>query len=118
MGSTTVKEMITERFFEPIQMRARITKEATGTDFVREITGDRKSLIREKRQAAVPSIIPDKKARRNPRLILAKEQMTVFQKSGEGSRWMRQPVPERGQQTESDCQRQQLQAAIWPARTE
>lgn len=33
MGNTTIKEINTERFSEPIQMRARMTKEATGDGF-------------------------------------------------------------------------------------
>jgi hypothetical protein len=59
-----------------------MTKEATGTDFIRDISGSSKSLKRGKRHAAPPARIPEPKAIRNPRLIFPKERAMVNQKPG------------------------------------
>ena len=81
MGNTTRNPIITERFSDPAQINASITKEATGTDFISAIRGDRKSPMRGYWQAAVPAKIPTAKAERNPRLIFPKEKPMVIQKS-------------------------------------
>ena len=69
------------RFSDPIQMRARMTNEATGMDFIRAITGESSSFKKGRRKAAVPRRRPAAKARRNPRMIFPEEQAMVFQKS-------------------------------------
>jgi len=55
MGNTTRKAIKTDKFSEPTQIRASMTKEATGTDFIRDISGSSKSLKRGKRHAAPPA---------------------------------------------------------------
>lgn len=44
MGKTTTKEIKRERRFEPAQIKAKITKETTGTDFISRTAGARSSL--------------------------------------------------------------------------
>ena len=58
-----------------------MTKDATGMDFIREMTGASSSFKRDRRKAAVPASRPAAKARKNPRMIFPEEQAMVFQKS-------------------------------------
>jgi hypothetical protein len=81
MGNTTIKETNKDRFSDPIQISAKIIKEATGTDFKNEIGGCKKSSSKGKRQAAPPVMMPAAKARKKPRLIFPKENAMVFQNS-------------------------------------
>ena len=78
--------MKTARFPDPIQIRARMTKEATGMDFISRITGSASSRNKKKRYAMAPAAMPQKKAARNPRLILPKDRPMEIQKPGEGMR--------------------------------
>ena len=81
MGNTTRNAIKTDRFLEPIQISARMTKEATGTDLTRTMTGSSKSFKNGKRQAALPVRMPARNAPKNPVLILPKVRPIVLQNS-------------------------------------
>ena len=79
MGHTIKKEITTERFLEGIQIRSKITKEATGMDFIVTINGFASSLIGGKTVLATASKIPESRASKNPPAILKKENQAAFQ---------------------------------------
>jgi hypothetical protein len=81
IGKTTRKAMNMERFLEPIHMSASITKDATGTDFITDIIGDRSSLTTENLKASIPIAIPRRKAPRKPAPIFPIEEAMEIQKS-------------------------------------
>ena len=55
-------------------------------DFISRITGSARSRNKKKRYAMAPAAMPQKKAARNPRLILPKDRPMEIQKPGEGMR--------------------------------
>lgn len=75
-----------DRFLEPAQINASITKDATGMDFNKVITGSSNSLKTGKQYPALPSARPAAKAIRNPALIFPKDEMMDCQNSSEGIR--------------------------------
>ena len=81
MGTTTRKEIKTDRFSDPIQISARMTKEATGTDRIISIGGFKNSFTRGKAQPRLPRRIPRQKALKNPRQMRREEWNRLSQKS-------------------------------------
>ena len=81
MGKTTRKLIKTERFFEPAQISARITKDATGTDLTKAMAGARNSLRTGRENASLPIRSPAKNAARNPAEIFWKDIKMESQKA-------------------------------------
>ena len=74
------KEMVTERFSEGTQIKIKITKDATGTDFIARIRGAKNSCILVNFDAILPPNTPAKTPRKNPPIMRQKENPMVFQK--------------------------------------
>ena len=77
MGNTIRNDMNTERFFELIQISARITNEATGVALIAYISGASKIRTAlaacESAASKIPSMVP----RANPKRIRPKEPSTA-----------------------------------------
>ena len=72
--------MVTERFSEGTQIKIKMTKDATGTDFMARIRGAKSSCIFGSLDAMLPPNTPASTARKKPPIIRKSEKQIVFQK--------------------------------------
>ena len=79
MGTLIINDTNTERFFEPTQIMASIVKEATGTDFITEMSGAKSLRINFTFPAAKARTQPLESPSAKPSSILPIENTILLQ---------------------------------------
>ena len=94
---TISKEIKIERCREGSQISTRMMNEATGVALITPIRGWMSTWAQKKREASPARRIPQRQARRKPRVMREKENRTALQKEGSGRREMSLAATETGE---------------------